>query len=312
LLNIEIIALNSSTSKQTIVHNRNKLQSIILDGSTHSLYQVSLPLIIELDNSKSSIQRFARLMHIYSESFDDFISVDEIYANKTPDFLARFLKSIQDKVLVDVSPPTFYSYLNFSRKILRYLSVEHDIGSYDKKRLIDIDVAFEDAELPEINDEKADYYRWWIVKNKTGGGSFIDLTYIWENEGADAARELEKIINGVLGGYRSHSSHLPLFRSFLDYLSTVNEYNYDELKCEPTVVETTFQDFCVHFFKAQLKIGNCLTTAKKRWNDGAPAIASAFFNTKFFAAPEHDITYIPMKYKSKRLIKRLSLISSGF
>ncbi|MFT5760307.1 MAG: hypothetical protein ACI9LM_005093 [Alteromonadaceae bacterium] len=288
-----------TNSKQTIVNKYNRLKSLNLDDSTHDLYQASLPLIVELTNDKSSILRYSKLMHVYSDVFDDFISTAEIYANEAPNYLARFLKSIQDKILVHVSPGTFNLYLNFSRKILRYLSTEHGIGSYDKKKcLIDIDIPFDKTDLPRLNNDKSDYYRWWIIKNKSGKGTFIDLTYIRENEGADAARYVEKLINGVLGGYQKVTNQISLFIAFLDFLSTVNENNYDDLKCDSIVVENTFHAFCVHFFKTSVANKNCLTTAKKRWNDGAPAIAAVFFNTKFFAAPNHDITNIPMQHKT--------------
>lgn len=209
-------------SKRTIVHNKNKLLFLNIEESDHVLLQTLSPLIEQLNNGKSSIVFYAKLMYVYSDVFDDRVSETSIKLGHVTDFLGRFLKSIKDGILVDVSPATFDGYINFSRKCLRFLSSKFGIGDYHKKkRLIDIYIPFDAVDLPTIDSDKADYYSWWVIKSKSGKERFLDLTYIWKNEGADAARQLEKYTNSVLGGFKALENHLPYFQHiFYIYLQS--------------------------------------------------------------------------------------------
>ncbi|RMZ61413.1 hypothetical protein D9U34_24390, partial [Vibrio anguillarum] len=99
-------------SKRTIVHNKNKLLFLNIEESDHVLLQTLSPLIEQLNNGKSSIVFYAKLIHVYSDVFDDRVSETSIKLGHVTDFLARFLKSIKDGILVDVSPATFDGYLN--------------------------------------------------------------------------------------------------------------------------------------------------------------------------------------------------------
>ncbi len=293
------IALDlGQSAKRTIVHKRNKLHFIDIEGSNNALLLAISPLINQLNTGKSSVVFFAKLLHAYSDIFDDQLTELTIRSGHTPGFLGRFLKSVKDGILINVAPNTFETYLNFSRKCLIFLSSELSISDYHKKkRLIDIQIPFESAELPIMNDRKADYYRWWVIRSKSGTESFIDLTYVWENEGIDAARTVEKHINSVLGGYRKLNSYLPIFKEYFNYLSLDEELNYFDLKNDPAVSDKVWKGFCVHYFRRSLNSGNCLLTTKKRWNDSANSIYKALFEKGFFAAPLSDITYIHTGYK---------------
>ncbi len=301
-------------SKRTIVQNKNKLLFLNIEESDHVLLQTLSPLIEQLNNGKSSIVFYAKLMYVYSDVFDDRVSETSIKLGHVTDFLGRFLKSIKDGILVDVSPATFDGYLNFSRKCLRFLSSKFGIGDYHKKkRLIDIYIPFDAVDLPTIDSDKADYYSWWVIKSKSGKERFLDLTYIWKNEGADAARQLEKYTNSVLGGFKALENHLPLFSAYFLYLSSVEGLNYFDLKSNSDVSDDIWRGFCAHFFKKNVESGNCLMTTKKRWNDGSPALFYTLFETGFFARPNIDITYIPTEYKtgSEAKIKKIKDAPTG-
>ncbi|WP_029999943.1 hypothetical protein [Vibrio parahaemolyticus] len=291
-------------SKRTIVHNKNRLLFLNIEESDHVLLQTLSPLIEQLNDGKSSIVFYAKLMHVYSDVFDDRLSQTSIKLGHVTDFLGRFLKSIKDGILVDVSPATFNGYLYLSRKCLIFLSLKFGIGDYHKKkRLTDIYIPFDAVDLPTIDCDKADYYSWWVVKSKSGKKRFLDLTYIWKNEGADAARQLEKYVNSVLGGFQALENHLPLFSAYFLYLSSVEDLNYFDLKSNSDVSDSIWRGFCAHFFTNKVESGNCLMTTKKRWNDGSPALFYTLFETGFFARPNIDITYIPTEYKTGTEVK---------
>jgi hypothetical protein len=145
--------------------------------------------------------------------------------------------------------------------------------------------------------EMEEYYKGWIVVSKGGQVAFLRLPNFWKRYGYDKAKAIFNTTKEEISRELSTSNKIPMLNGFLQYMDEHSNITLDEFG-DLSSVDILIKGYCRHFFTRYAETGQCITTARKRWNDSYAFMNHVLFENGVFCKHNQGFPYITPKRKT--------------
>lgn len=201
-----------------------------------------------------------------------------------------FLYSIKSGRLIELSPVSIKNYLSVINRLFNSISKQIPML---KGRTLNLNA---DRSI-SFCSEMEEYYMGWYVVSKGGEIAFLQLPNFWKRYGSDKAKSIFITAKEEISREASLSNKIPILNGFLQYMDEHSNITLNEFG-DFASVDKLIKGYCRHFFTRYADTGQCITTARKRWNDAYVFMNRVLFENGVLCKHYQGFPYITPKRKT--------------